>query len=86
MELKAEDLRDALRPDVEGEKTILIRMTPGKRPDVTFTGAWTGKFIKGAIDSIAKAYRVAKRRVGILPPTKVAETQTQPLAVGGKNG
>ena len=85
MELKAEDLRDALRPDVEGEKTILIRMTPGKRPDVTFTGAWTGKYIKGAIDSIAKAYRIARRRL-ILPSPKVAETQTQPMAVGGKNG
>ena len=86
MELKAEDLRDALRPDVEGEKTILIKMTPGKRPDVTFTGSWSGKYIKGAIDSIAKAYRVTKRRRLILPSPKAAETQTQPTVAGGKNG
>jgi len=77
------DLSDVLKPDIEGEKTILIRMLPGKRPDVTFTGAWTGKFIKGAIDSISKAYRVSRRRL-IPPSPKVVETQTQPLAEGGK--
>ena len=83
MNLKAEELRDELRPSVEGEKTLTIKMVPGKRPEVTFTGAWTGKYIKGAIDSIAKAYRVTRRRV--IPPTpKVEASQTQAVPEGGK--
>jgi len=83
MGLKANELKDELRPQVDGEKTIFIRMESGKRPDVTFTGFWTGKYLKGAIDSIAKAYRMARRRV-ILPTREVAGASTQQSAEGRK--
>lgn len=75
MENKASDLRDELRPNVDGEKTILLKMCIGKRPDVTFTGFWTGKYIAAATNSIAKAYRVARRNI-MRPPMKMVETLT----------
>ena len=63
---RAGQLRDALmgtpKERLETERTLLLRMTPGQRPTVTFTGFWTGKFIRGALDSISKAYRMCKHR------------------------
>ena len=44
----------------EEEKTIYISMKPTTRPEVVFTGFWSGKFIKAAMDSIAKAYRTRR--------------------------
>ena len=87
MGLTAEDLRDELRPSVDGEKSLLLTIQPGKRPEVVFTGTWTGKYIKAAMDSIAKCYRVSGRvirRKVILPTSKVVEPITQLKAEGGK--
>ena len=42
------------------EKTMLLKLIPGQRPMVIFTGFWNGKFIKAAMNGIARAYR--KRR------------------------
>ena len=42
------------------EKTILLKMIPGKRPEIVFTGFWNGKFIKAAMNSISKAYRLRR--------------------------
>lgn len=83
MELRAEDLRDELRPDVDGEKTLTLKISPGKRPEVSFTGTWTGKYIKAAMDSIARGYRVARRRV-LTPAHQVETVQTQVKPEGGK--
>jgi hypothetical protein len=63
MVLLAGDLRDELAPKGDGEKTILLKMIPGQRPEVTFTGLWTGKYIAAATNSIAKAYRVGRRNI-----------------------
>ena len=87
MGLRAEELREELRPLVDGEKSLLLKIIPGHRPEVTFIGTWSGKYIKAAIDSIAKAYRVARRNittprvqnVGIITPQNAVEQ-------GGKNG
>jgi hypothetical protein len=79
MASRAEELRDELRPEIEGEKTLILKMLPGKRPEVVFTGAWSGKYIKAAMDSIAKGYRVSRRRV-LLPTREEVGTITQ----GGK--
>ena len=79
----AEELRDELRPGVEGEKSLLLTIRPGKRPEVVFTGFWTGKYIKAAMDSIAKCYRVARRQA-ITPASKVEITPTQVTPEGGK--
>lgn len=83
MGLTAEDLREELRPPVEGEKSLLLKIAPGKRPEVVFTGTWTGKYIKAAMDSIAKCYRVTRRRV-ITPTLKEEKPQTQVLPEGRK--
>ena len=83
MGLRAEELRDELRPKVEGEKSLLLTISPGKRPEVVFTGFWTGKYIKAAMDSIAKCYRVA-RRTAILPASKLVEPQIQAMPEGRK--
>ncbi len=48
---------------MQEEKTIFLAITPGNRPEVTFTGFWSARFIRAAMDSIAKAYRLRKSRV-----------------------
>lgn len=83
MELKAEDLRDELRPSVDGEKSLTLKITPGQRPVVSFTGTWTGKYIKAAMDSIAKCYRITRRSV-LTPTHKVETTKTQENPEGRK--
>jgi hypothetical protein len=81
--LTAGDLKAELAPSVDGEKTILLKMVPGKRPEVVFTGFWTGKYIAAATNSIAKAYRVARRNI-IKPRMSVEETLTPQNAVEKK--
>ena len=61
------DLSDVLKERVEEEKKIVLRILPGKKPDVTFSGFWSGKYIKAAMDSIAKAYRVQGRNARRTP-------------------
>ena len=59
VEAKGKKLSNALQGSddmrKEEEKTILVSIKQGFRPEVVFTGFWSGKFIKGAMDSIAKA-------------------------------
>ena len=78
--LKAGDLRDELQGSYEQrmseEKTMLITLTPGKRPVVIFTGFWNGKLISAATNSIAKAYRLRKHRVSRPTPSKRTENHT----------
>lgn len=38
-------------------KTLVIKMIPGKRPEVLFSGFWNGRILRAAISSISKAYR-----------------------------
>ena len=84
MELKAGDLTEELKPGSvdSGVRELSLKIIPGKRPEVTFTGFWTGKYIKAAMDSIAKGYRMCRRRV-ILPTQKVVEEKQQ-IAEGEK--
>ena len=55
------ELSEVLKERVEEEKKIVLRILPGKKPEVTFSGFWSGKYIKAAMDSIAKAYRIHGR-------------------------
>ena len=75
-ELKGRDLSQGLQGTYEQrmqeEKTILLKMVPGKKPTVVFTGFWNGHFIKAAMDSVARAYRLAKWR-----PTMRRENKPQ---------
>ena len=63
-EYRGNQLADALQGTYEErmkeEKTILVKMVPGDRPSVSFTGFWNGRFIRAAMDSVAKAYRLRK--------------------------
>jgi len=66
---------------MEEEKTIFLKYTPGKRPEVTFTGFWSGKFIKAAMDSISRSYRL--RRRDITRPVR-ANPEVEPKPDEGK--
>ena len=64
--LTANVLSGALRGKIdkaEEERTIVLTLLPGKRPEVSFTGFWNGRFIRAAMDSIAKAYRLRRHSV-----------------------
>ena len=69
----ADALMGSYKERMEEEKTIFLVFKPGERPSVNFTGFWSGKFIRAAMDSIAKAYRMAKSR------------PSRPLEKGEKN-
>jgi hypothetical protein len=64
--LTAKVLSSALADDskerIEGEKSLTIHMTYGKRPEVVFHGFWNGKFIAGAMNAVAKAYRLQRAK------------------------
>lgn len=65
--LEAKDFTRALAGSEEQvkveEKTIVLRMTPGNRPEVMFTGFWTGKYLRAALDSISKAFRLRRSKM-----------------------
>jgi hypothetical protein len=69
--LTAKDLSSALAGDakerIEGEKKLVITMLYGKRPEVTFFGFWNGKFIAGAMNAVAKAYRLQRAKPKGMP-------------------
>lgn len=87
---RAGELSDALASDLkqrlEEEKTIVLRMVPGQRPDVTFTGFWTGKFVQAAQNSISKAYRLRRFKPQRLPNTGSTKPLTQEVKVEGGKG
>jgi hypothetical protein len=76
MVLTAKDVSSELAPKVEEEKTLIVKLTPGKAPEITFMGFWTGKYITAAMNSIAKAYRV--RRGKAIPPAVKMEAPLTP--------
>ena len=82
MALTAKDISSELAPKMEEEKTLSIRLIPGKKPEVTFTGLWSGKFINAAMNSIAKAYRM--RRGKVIPPTVKMEAPITPQTAVAK--
>ena len=65
--ITAEALSSVLQGTVEQrkeeEKTIVIRMIEGQRPEVDFTGFWTGKLMKAAINGLSRAYRLRRHRM-----------------------
>lgn len=64
------------------EKMIVLRMTLGQRPVVEFSGFWTGKYIKSALSSISKAYRIRRHKmIG-----RVHERDNQPPKSGVEGG
>lgn len=60
-------LADDTKERIEGEKSLTIKMIYGKRPEVKFDGFWNGKFIAGAMNAVAKAYRLQRAKPKGLP-------------------
>lgn len=58
--LKGDDLKERL----ESKRTLHVEMEYGKPPEVVFTGFWNAMFIKGAFNSISKAYRLLRAKPG----------------------
>jgi len=63
-----ESLGGTLKQRIEMERTVTVSMYSDRRqPEVVFTGFWTGKFIKGAINAIGREMRHRRmQKVGIL--------------------
>ena len=59
-------LQGTLKERLEGQKTIHLVFDMGEKPNVTFTGFWTGGLITAAQNSIAKAYRRRRFKPGLL--------------------
>jgi hypothetical protein len=78
------DLSEVLKERVEEEKKIVLRMLPGKKPEIVFSGFWSGKYIKAAMDSIAKAYRLHGREVRRTPNLNLGEQVTPQATVVDK--
>ncbi len=71
MEVKTEPRR---KPQ---ELKLVLTFIPGSRPEVEFTGFWTAKFLKIAMNGLAKAYRLHRRDMA-RPRAEVVDTQLQP--------
>ena len=69
----------------EEEKTIFLSIKSGFRPEVVFTGFWSGKYIKAAMDSIAKAYRLHKGK-NIRPQANIPNAVVNNTSAVGAEG
>lgn len=62
----ARDLKHALGGSIEErekeEKTIVLKMSLGQRPEVEFYGFWNGKLVNNAINAISRAYRLLRHK------------------------
>lgn len=71
--LTAGELKGALAPAsdlkqrMEGKRSLVVEMEMGKPTNVRFEGFWNNMFIKGAFNSISKAYRLQRARPGHKP-------------------
>lgn len=65
-ELTARDFRNDLsgtfKERMEEEKSILITLRYGSRPEVKFSGFWNGKLISSAMNAISRSYRVLRHK------------------------
>ena len=51
-----------LKQRLESKRTVVCEMEYGKQPEVKFTGFWNAMFLKGAFNSISKAYRLLRAK------------------------
>lgn len=62
----AKDLKRDLGGTVEERKreqrSIILTMKHGERPDVLFTGFWNGHLVKNAMNAISRGYRQRKHK------------------------
>jgi len=53
-----------LKQRLEGKRTVVCEMEYGQQPKVKFEGFWNAMFLKGAFNSISKAYRLLRAKPG----------------------
>ena len=53
-----------LKGRLEGKRVVVCEMEYGKPPSVKFEGFWNAVFLKGAFNSISKAYRLLRAKPG----------------------
>ena len=63
-------------------KSISLTMTSGHKPEVSFTGFWTGRDIKAAMNSVARAYRLHRRDTMITLLRPATSTESKPALDG----
>lgn len=56
----SQELQGTAKERMEEEKSIVLTMTTGNKPNVVFSGFWNGHFIRAAMNSISKAYRLRR--------------------------
>jgi hypothetical protein len=70
-------------------KTALIVFKHNLKPEIIFTGFWSGRLIHSAQNALSKAYRLSKYRIS-RPDTKVVSeeipVELKPVEVVKENG
>jgi hypothetical protein len=65
-ELTAKDLSQGLsgtiNQRIEEDRSIVLTMRHGERPDVIFTGFWNGRLVKNAMNAISRSYRLRRHK------------------------
>lgn len=65
--LRANVLKSSLGGSFEDrmqeEKTIVLTLNYGKRPEVVFSGFWNGKLVNNAMNAISRSYRLQRHKV-----------------------
>jgi inactivated superfamily I helicase len=79
-ELTAKDLKAGLSGDynerMQEEKRIILTLSYGQRPEVTFEGFWNNRLVHNAMNAISRAYRLRKHkqiRTGALAPKETGD-------------
>ena len=65
-ELKAKDLSQQLSGTIsqreKEERSIILTMRHGERPEVAFNGFWNGKLVNNAMNAISRGYRLRRHK------------------------
>lgn len=65
-ELTAKDLKQGLSGSLEDrmkeDRTIVLTMKHGEKPNVSFSGFWNGHLVKNAMNAISRCYRLRRHK------------------------
>jgi len=65
-ELNARDLSQELSGSInarmEEDRSIILTMKHGERPEVDFNGFWNGRLVKNAMNAISRGYRLRRHK------------------------
>ena len=62
----AKDLKQALSGTInermEEDRSIVLTMKHGERPEVVFTGFWNGRLVNNAMNALSRNYRLRRHK------------------------